>query len=70
MSDGKILPYRGAERARCPSCGRPAAARYRPFCSRRCADLDLHRWLSGSYAIPTEEAPAAEPPPEEESEAG
>jgi uncharacterized protein len=26
--------------------------RFRPFCSRRCADVDLHRWLSGSYAIP------------------
>ena len=29
---------------------------FRPFCSRRCADLDLHRWLSGSYAIPVTES--------------
>ena len=39
----------------CPTCGKPATERYRPFCSKRCADIDLHRWLSGSYAIPAEE---------------
>ena len=37
---------------KCPICGRPAEADHRPFCSRRCADLDLQRWLSGRYAIP------------------
>ena len=37
----------------CPICGRPTEAQYRPFCSRRCADVDLSRWLSGAYAIPT-----------------
>lgn len=40
---------------KCPICGRPAEADYRPFCSRRCADLDLQRWLSGRYAIPAVE---------------
>ncbi|MDI4666888.1 DNA gyrase inhibitor YacG [Xanthobacter autotrophicus] len=35
----------------CPICSRPSVKRYHPFCSRRCADVDLHRWLSGSYAI-------------------
>ena len=39
----------------CPICGKPAAARYRPFCSRRCADVDLGRWLTGGYAIPAED---------------
>jgi endogenous inhibitor of DNA gyrase (YacG/DUF329 family) len=39
----------------CPICGKPADAAYRPFCSGRCADVDLHRWLKGSYAIPAEE---------------
>ncbi|SFC86344.1 DNA gyrase inhibitor YacG [Tropicimonas isoalkanivorans] len=39
----------------CPICGKPGAERYRPFCSRRCADIDLARWLNGSYTIPTEE---------------
>lgn len=40
----------------CPICGKPAQAEAAPFCSRRCADVDLHRWLSGSYAIPVVEA--------------
>ena len=37
----------------CPICGAPRDAHYKPFCSRRCADVDLGRWLSGSYAIST-----------------
>lgn len=41
---------------RCPICRGAASARWRPFCSRRCADVDLGRWLSGSYAIPGEPA--------------
>ncbi len=36
----------------CVNCGRPRDPRYDPFCSRRCADVDLHRWLKGSYVIP------------------
>lgn len=36
----------------CPVCGKPRDTAFRPFCSRRCADLDLHRWLAGRYAIP------------------
>ena len=40
---------------RCPSCKAPAVAAYKPFCSKRCADVDLHRWLSGGYAIPAVE---------------
>jgi endogenous inhibitor of DNA gyrase (YacG/DUF329 family) len=40
------------QRARCPVCDRPVETRYRPFCSRRCADVDLARWLRGSYVIP------------------
>jgi endogenous inhibitor of DNA gyrase (YacG/DUF329 family) len=38
--------------SRCPICGKPAADTFRPFCSRRCADIDLNRWLSGVYAVP------------------
>jgi uncharacterized protein len=47
---------------KCPICEKPAAEKFRPFCSKRCADIDLHRWLSGSYAIPvaeTDDAPEA-----------
>ena len=40
---------------KCPNCGGGAASRYRPFCSKRCADLDLARWLNGSYAVPVVE---------------
>ncbi len=41
----------------CPVCSRPAAeAKYAPFCSGRCADVDLHRWLSGVYRVETDES--------------
>ncbi|WP_414716850.1 DNA gyrase inhibitor YacG [Tardiphaga sp. 37S4] len=36
----------------CPICGKPAMEASKPFCSERCRDVDLNRWLSGSYAIP------------------
>jgi len=44
----------------CPICRKEPSARYRPFCSRRCADIDLGKWLTGSYAIPTDEEPETE----------
>jgi endogenous inhibitor of DNA gyrase (YacG/DUF329 family) len=44
----------------CPVCGKPAAAEHRPFCSERCADVDLQRWFSGRYAIPGKTAPDAD----------
>jgi len=36
----------------CPICGKPATPESRPFCSERCRDIDLNRWLSGSYVVP------------------
>lgn len=36
----------------CPICAKQTLAAYKPFCSKRCADVDLNRWLTGSYAIP------------------
>lgn len=39
----------------CPICKKDAVQKYRPFCSRRCADVDLGRWLNGSYAVPSED---------------
>lgn len=44
----------------CPICSRETENRYRPFCSKRCADIDLGRWLEGEYAIPSncDEEPA------------
>ena len=43
-------------KAACPLCQQPAEDLYRPFCSRRCAQLDLGKWLTGGYAIPAHEA--------------
>ena len=37
---------------KCPICGRPEAAEDLPFCARRCADVDLNRWLTNRYAVP------------------
>ena len=55
-------PHRGGPGSRkvggrCPTCEAPATQRFRPFCSKRCQDVDLGRWLRGSYRVPTEEAP-------------
>ncbi|WP_052027129.1 DNA gyrase inhibitor YacG [Rhodovulum sp. PH10] len=51
-----MTPEQPRTTARCPICGKPAEEKFRPFCSRRCADVDLHRWLSGAYAVPAVEA--------------
>ncbi|WP_164658424.1 DNA gyrase inhibitor YacG [Tropicibacter sp. Alg240-R139] len=37
----------------CPICQDQSAQKYRPFCSKRCSDLDLAKWLNGSYALPS-----------------
>jgi endogenous inhibitor of DNA gyrase (YacG/DUF329 family) len=39
----------------CPICGKPPEGTYRPFCSKRCSDVDLQRWLTGRYAIPAQD---------------
>jgi len=49
--------------APCPICGKPRDEKFRPFCSKRCADVDMGRWLKEGYAIPTEETPDSEPEP-------
>ena len=41
---------------RCPICRQPTVLEFRPFCSRRCADVDLARWVNGVYAIPVQDA--------------
>lgn len=68
MSDAQDPAAPAAPPAKpCPICGKPQAEKFRPFCSKRCADIDLHRWLSGAYVIPVreeedEDGDAAEPP--------
>jgi uncharacterized protein len=55
----------------CPICGKPAVPRHRPFCSHRCALIDLGRWLGGNYRVPTKESDEEEevrPPPSDEGE--
>ncbi|MDH5488602.1 MAG: DNA gyrase inhibitor YacG [Rhodospirillaceae bacterium] len=55
----KIISFKGEKDLKkskaCPICKKPAVAGYSPFCSKRCADIDLGRWLNGNYAIPAEE---------------
>ncbi len=45
----------------CPVCGKPAASGVRPFCSSRCAEVDLGRWLTGQYRVPVGEDDPADP---------
>ena len=56
----------------CPICGKPTEQRFRPFCSGRCANVDLNRWLTGSYAVPVvededEDGMQESPAPEDKS---
>ncbi len=50
----KVVPLKSPK---CPTCGEPARAGHMPFCSVRCANVDLGHWLNGDYRIPTDEAP-------------
>lgn len=49
--DAGAKPAAGKPKRSCPICKAPATHDYRPFCSKRCADVDLSRWLGGHYAI-------------------
>ena len=54
----------GSVAGKCAICGKPQDAKYRPFCSKRCADVDLNRWVSGAYTI----AAAEEDDPDDEAQ--
>ena len=54
----------------CPICSKQTDAKYRPFCSRRCADIDLGRWLNESYVIPAEDSEDERPAPPETPDPG
>ncbi|MFQ3458148.1 MULTISPECIES: DNA gyrase inhibitor YacG [Bradyrhizobium] len=45
----------------CPICGKPVEQAFRPFCSARCRDVDLNRWLTGRYVVPGREDDAEDP---------
>ena len=51
----KIVPIK---KSCCPICSKPTLDKFKPFCSNRCSNLDLGRWLDGKYRIPTDEAPS------------
>lgn len=51
----------------CPICAKKSHPDYRPFCSRRCADVDLGRWLNERYRVPAE--PAADPDEDDSDDA-
>jgi endogenous inhibitor of DNA gyrase (YacG/DUF329 family) len=54
-----VVPLR--PQGRCAICGKPTVREFYPFCSKRCTNIDLNRWLSGSYAIPAaEEEPSGD----------
>lgn len=52
--DDTVTPFMGRK---CPLCSKPASKDHRPFCSKRCADLDLGQWLNEGYRVPTDEEP-------------
>lgn len=67
----EVKEFRAAGRGRkCPICGSPVVTAYRPFCSRRCADLDLGRWLREDYRLPTEEPAEGDAVPDPEGASG
>ena len=49
----------------CPICEGETTRTYRPFCSKRCADIDLGRWFNGSYAVPSQDLEGIENAQEE-----
>lgn len=63
-----VAPFAATGRGKpCPICGRPSSVEMRPFCSKRCADIDLGRWLGEAYRIPSIDPPSSDegdaPPP-------
>ena len=52
MADGLPFDAKDGKKTPCPICGKQPSEDVAPFCSKRCADVDLHRWLGGVYAVP------------------
>lgn len=64
-SSATVVAFQPAKKAlkknaKCPICAKPAVLEYQPFCSKRCADLDLGKWLGEGYRIPTNDVAGAE----------
>jgi uncharacterized protein len=52
-----VEPIAFKPRRPCPICKKPSQPKFHPFCSNRCAQVDLGKWLGGTYAIPAVEGP-------------
>lgn len=62
-TDGKPAGVR-VTAAKCVRCGQPVQPRHRPFCSQRCADIDLGSWFRGTYRVAGDQAPDGGEDPE------
>jgi len=65
---GKTMEHMSRKRGKCPICGKATVESYRPFCSKRCAEVDLARWLRGDYRIATDERPKGDDWPAREED--
>lgn len=68
MSDdatNNVVPLKGKAHA-CPMCAKPAVNDFRPFCSKRCADRDLGKWLKEDYRLPSSEEAIIDDDPAED----
>jgi hypothetical protein len=63
MASGKA-----GQKGGCSICGKPADPKFKPFCSERCRQVDLNRWLSGTYRIPGAERPGGDEDDKNQSE--
>jgi len=52
QSEMVVINLVGQGNTKCPMCGSKVIRNFRPFCSRRCANSDLSKWLNGSYKVP------------------
>lgn len=71
MTNAAATPHPALKRRACPICGRNVSAdpgSAYPFCSERCADVDLHRWLSGAYVVAGDDGGAGPDPDEKRDE--
>jgi len=65
---GKTMEHMSRKRGKCPICGSATVESYRPFCSKRCAEVDLARWLRGDYRVATDERPEGDDWPAHEED--
>ena len=55
MTTTNVHQFTNRKLRSCPMCAKPSVEEFHPFCCKRCADIDLGKWLGGSYAVPAVE---------------